>query len=140
MTLLLSHLWMEQLSTSKNVMASGSIQTPKSSWSLQQVATRLTTLKCHLPYLPGTAQLFTKDKMEDMLVDMQSPAYHHLMARANYNVDYLEIPQYLQNRGLIKETFNKGNAQHNKQGNSEPEAHKAHKHQRNMVRINAGSI
>jgi hypothetical protein len=71
--------------------------------------------------------------MKDMLVDMHSPAYHHLMARANYNVDthsYLEITQYLQNLGLIEESFNKGNAQHNKQGNSEPKAHKAHKHQK----------
>jgi hypothetical protein len=55
------------------------------------------------------------------------------MARANYDVDahsYLEITQYLQNLGLVKESFNKGNAQHNKQGNSKPKAHKAHKHQK----------
>jgi hypothetical protein len=53
--------------------------------------------------------------MKDMLVDMHSPAYHHLMAQANYDVDahsYLEITQYLQNLGLIEESFNKGNAQH----------------------------
>jgi hypothetical protein len=108
----------------KCYMASGSIQKPKP-WSLQQVATRLTTLNRYLPYLPGTAQSFTEDKMKDMLVDMHSPAYHHLMARANYNVDvhsYLEIMQYLQNLGLFEESFNKGNAQHNKQGNSEPKA------------------
>jgi hypothetical protein len=29
------------------------------------------------------------DKMKDMLVDMHSPAYHHLMARANYDIDAL---------------------------------------------------
>jgi GH43 family beta-xylosidase len=103
----------------KRYMASGSIQKPKS-WSLQQVATRLTTLYRYLPYLPGTAQSFTEDEMKDMLVYMHSPAYHHLMARANYDVDahsYLEITQFLQNLGLIKESFNKGNAQHNKHGN-----------------------
>jgi hypothetical protein len=96
----------------KRYMFSGSIQTPKS-WSSQQVATRLTTLKRYLTYLPGTAQAFTDDKMKDMLVDMHSPAYHHLMARANYVIDahsYLEITQYLQNLGLIEESFNKGNA------------------------------
>jgi hypothetical protein len=106
----------------KRCMASDSIQKPKS-WSLRQVATRLTTLNCYLPYLPGTAQSFTEDKMKDMLVEMHSPAYHHLMARANYDVDahsYLEIMRYLQNLGLIKESFNKGNAQQNKQGHSEP--------------------
>jgi hypothetical protein len=73
------------------------------------------------------------DEMKDMLVDMHSPAYHHLMARSNYNVDahsYLEIMQYLQNLGLIKELFNKGNAQHNKQGNSKPKAQEAHKHEK----------
>jgi hypothetical protein len=116
----------------KRYMASGSIQKPKS-WYLQQVATRLMTLNRYLPYLPGTAQSFTEDDMKDMLVDMRSPAYHHLMARANYDVNthsYLEITQYLQNLGLIKESFNKGNAQHNKQGNSKPKAHKAHKHQK----------
>jgi hypothetical protein len=51
----------------------------------------------------------------------------------NYDVDahsYLEITQYLQNLGLIKGSFNKGNVQHNKQGNSKPKAHKAHKHQK----------
>jgi signal recognition particle GTPase len=55
------------------------------------------------------------------------------VARANYDVDahsYLEIMQYLQNLGLIEDSFNKGNAQHNKQGNSKPKAHKAHKHQK----------
>jgi hypothetical protein len=107
--------------TQKRYMASGSIQKPKS-WWLQLVATRLTTLNCYLPYLPGTAQLFTEDEMKkDMLVDMHSPAYHHLMAKANYDLDahsYLEITQYLQNLGLIEESFYKGNAQHNKQGNS----------------------
>jgi hypothetical protein len=116
----------------KRYMASGSIQKPKS-LSLQQVATRLMTLNCYLPYLPGTAQSFTEDEMKAMLVDMHSPTYHHLMARANYDVDahsYLEITQYLQNLGLIKESFNKGYAQHKKQGNSEPKAHKAHKHQK----------
>jgi ABC-type Zn2+ transport system substrate-binding protein/surface adhesin len=51
----------------------------------------------------------------------------------NYNMDahsYLEVTQYLQNLGLIKESFNKGNTQHNKQGNSNSKAHKAHKHQK----------
>jgi hypothetical protein len=79
--------------------------------------------------------------MKDMLVDMHSPAYHHLLARANYNMDahfYLEFTQYLQNLGLLEESFNKRNAQHSKEGSSKPKAHKAHKHQ--MVRINAGSI
>jgi hypothetical protein len=68
--------------------------------------------------------------MKDMLVDMHSPAYHHFMARANYNVDahsYLEIMQYLQNLGLIKESFNKGNRQNNKHGNSYSKVQKAHK-------------
>jgi hypothetical protein len=114
----------------KRYMVSGSIQKPKL-WSLQQVATRLTTLNCYKPYLPdGTAQSFREDKMKDVLVDMHSPVYHHLMARANYDVDahsYLEITQYLQNLGLIEESFNKGNAQHNKLGNSKPKAHKANK-------------
>jgi hypothetical protein len=60
-----------------------------------------------------TAQSFT-DEMKDMLVDMHSLVYHHLMPRANYDVDahsYLEITQYLQNLGLIEESFNKGNAE-----------------------------
>jgi hypothetical protein len=119
----------------KRYMASGSTQKPKS-WSLRQVATRLMTLNCYLPYLPylpGTAQSFTEDEMKDILVNMHSPVYHHLTTRANYNVDahsYLEIMQYLQNLGLIEESFNKGNAQHNKQGNSKPKARKAHKHQK----------
>jgi hypothetical protein len=69
----------------KHYMASGSIQKPKS-WSLQQVATRLTTLNCYLPYLPGTAQSFTEDKMKDMLVDMHSPAYHHLFLLGNHAI------------------------------------------------------
>jgi hypothetical protein len=100
------------------------------SWSSCQVATRLTTLNRYLAYLPGTAQSFTDDEMKDMLVDMHSPAYHHLMARANYDIDahsYLEITQYLQNLGLIEESFNKGNAQNKQHGNGEPKAHKAHK-------------
>jgi hypothetical protein len=74
-----------------------------------------------------------RQEMKDMLVDMHSSANHHLMARANYDVgahSYLEITQYLQNLGLIEESFNKGNAQQNKQGNSKPKAHKAHKHQK----------
>jgi hypothetical protein len=89
----------------KRYMASGSIQKPKS-WSSQQVTTRLTMLNHYLTYLPGTAQAFTDDEMKDMLVDMHSPAYHHLMARANYDIDahsYLETTQYLQNLGLIEE-------------------------------------
>jgi hypothetical protein len=68
--------------------------------------------------------------MKDMLVDMHSPAYHHLMARANYDIDahsYLEITQYLQNLGLIEESFNKGNAQNKQHNNGEAKAHKAHK-------------
>jgi Retroviral aspartyl protease len=80
--------------------------------------------------LPGTAQAFTDDEMKDMLVDMHSPAFHHLMARANYDIDahsYLEITQYLQNLGLIEESFNKGNAQNKQHSNGEPKAHKAHK-------------
>jgi hypothetical protein len=112
----------------KRYMASGSIQKPKS-WLSRQVATRLTTLNCYLAYLPGTAQSFTDDEMKDMLVDMHSPTYHHLMARANYDIDahsYLEITQYLQNLGLIEESFNKGNAQNKQHGNGEPKAHKAH--------------
>jgi hypothetical protein len=64
----------------KHYMASGSIQKPKS-WSSCQVATRLTTLNCYLAYLPGKAQSFTDFKMKDILVDMHSPDYHHLMAR-----------------------------------------------------------
>jgi hypothetical protein len=70
-----------------------------------------------------TAQAFTDDEMKDMLVDMHSPAYHHLMARANYDIDahsYLEITQYLQNLGLIEESFNKGNAQNKQHGNASP--------------------
>jgi hypothetical protein len=81
--------------------------------------------------------------MKDMLVDMHSPVYHHLMARANYNMDthsYLEITQYLQNLGLIEESINKGNVQHNKQGNSKPQAQRPINTKRNTVRINAGSI
>jgi hypothetical protein len=39
----------------------------------------------------------------------------------------LEITQYLQNLGLIEESFNKGNAQNKQHGNGEPKAHKAHK-------------
>ena len=114
----------------KRYMSSGSIQKPKS-WSSRQVATRLTTLNRYLSYLPGTALPFNEDEMKDMLVDMHSPAYHHLMARANYDIDahsYLEITQYLQNLGLIEESFNKGNAQnktHNHHG--EQKAHKANK-------------
>jgi hypothetical protein len=111
----------------KRYMASGSIQKPKS-WSSRQVATRLTMLNRYLAYLPGTAQSFTDDK--DMLVDMHSPAYHHLMASANCNIDahsYLEITQYLQNLGLIEESFNKGNAQNMQHGSNEPKAHNTHK-------------
>jgi hypothetical protein len=114
----------------KHYMASGSIQKPKP-WSTCQVATRLTTHNCYLSYLPGTAQSLTDEKMKDMLVDMHSPAYHHLMApRANYNIDahtYLEITKYLQNLGLIKESFNKANAQNKQHGNSKQKAHKAQK-------------
>jgi hypothetical protein len=105
---------------------------------IEDVATRFRTLNRYLPYLPGTAQSFTEDEMKDMLVDMHSPAYHHLMARADYDMDthsYLEITQYLQNLGLIEESFNKGNTQHNKQGNSEPKAQKHQKkHGKNQCR------
>jgi hypothetical protein len=82
--------------------------------------------------------------MKDMLVDMHIVAYHHLMARANYDIDahsYLEITQYLQNLRLIKESFNKGNAQSKQHGNKEPKAHEAHKnHKKHGKNHTAGSI
>ena len=96
----------------KRYMTSGTIQKPKN-WSSRQVATRLTTLNRYLQYLPGTNQSFTEDEMKDMLVDMHSPTYQHLMARANYDIEshsYLELTQYLFNLLLIEESFNKGNA------------------------------
>jgi hypothetical protein len=65
--------------------------------------------------------------MKDMLVDLHSPVYQHLLAQANYNVDehsYLKLTSYLQNLSLIEESFNK-NKLH---GNSEARTvHKAGK-------------
>jgi hypothetical protein len=96
--------------------------------------------------------------MKDLLVDMHSPAYHHLMARANYSVD---AHSYLENYTIFAESwidqeiiqqfaeswidqgvsFNKGNAQNNKHGNSKSKAHiRPTRTTRNTVRINAGSI
>jgi hypothetical protein len=113
-------------------------------YSETQVATRLTTLNHYLPYLPGTAQSFTEDEMKEMLVDMHSPAYHHLMARVHYDVDahsYLEITQYLQNLGLIEDSFNKRETRSiiNK-AIANPRLIRPINTKRNTVRINAGSI
>jgi len=118
----------------KRYMSSGSIQKPKS-WSSRQVAVRLTTLNRYLKYLPGNAAEFSEEELKDMLVDMHSPSYQNLMARANYDVDnqtFLQVTQYLQNLSLIEESFKaNGNKNH---GNSEPKAHKAgntsHKHKK----------
>jgi hypothetical protein len=118
----------------KRYMSSGSLQKPKS-WSSRQVAVRLTTLNRYLKYLPGNAAEFSEEELKDMLVDMHSPSYQNLMARANYDVDnqtFLQVTQYLQNLSLIEESFKaNGNKNH---GNSEPKAHKAgntsHKHKK----------
>ena len=101
----------------KRYMSSGSIQKPKG-WSSRQVASRLSTLNRYLQYLPGTAAEFDEEEMKDMLVDLHSPVYQHLLARANYSVEdnsYLKLTTYLQNLSLIEESFNKNKAQ----GNSE---------------------
>jgi hypothetical protein len=83
--------------------------------------------------------------MKDMLVDMHSPAYHHLMARANYNIDahsYLELTQYLQNLGLIEESFNNGNAQNKSSmvATASPRLIRPIRTTRSMARTTAGSI
>ena len=109
----------------KRYMASGSIQKPKG-WSSRQVANRLTTLNRYLQYLPGTAAEFQEEELKDILVDLHSPVYQHLLARANYSVDehsYLHLTNYLQNLSLIEESFNK-NKHH---GNSKPKQQQAHK-------------
>ena len=109
----------------KRYMSSGSIQKPKG-WSSRQVASRLSTLNRYLQYLPGTAAEFDKEEMKDMLMDLHSPVYQHLLARANYNVDensYLKLTTYLQNLSLIEESFNKNKAH----GNSDRTVDKAGK-------------
>ena len=70
------------------------------------------------------AAKFDEEEMKDMLVDLHSPVYQHLLARANYNVDensYLTLTTYLQNLSLIEESFNKNKAH----GNSNHTVHKA---------------
>jgi hypothetical protein len=112
----------------KRYMTSGSITKPKG-WSTRQVASRLSTLNRYLQYLPGTAANFGEEEMKDMLVDLHSPVYQHLLAKANYNIDehtYLELTNYLQSLSLIEESFNK-NKNH---GNSEAKA--AHKKGKNI--------
>ena len=126
----------------KRYMSSGSIQKPKQ-WSSRQVAIRLSTLNRYLQYLPGNAAEFTEDELKDMLVDLHSPAYQQLMARANYDMDtqtYLQVTQYLQNLSVIEESFSKGhgNKHHgNREGHEKKQAHKAgkkHKHGKNHCR------
>jgi hypothetical protein len=81
--------------------------------------------------------------MKDMLVDMHSPAYHHLMARANYDIDahsYLEITQYLQNLGLIEESFNREMRRTSSMAAASPRLIRPIRTTRIMVRITAGSI
>jgi hypothetical protein len=86
MTPLLSRLWMEQLGASKNATWLW-VQSKSLSLGLLAKLQPGSLLNCYLAYLPGTGQLFMDDKMKDMLVDMHSPAYPHLMARANYDID-----------------------------------------------------
>ena len=97
----------------KRHMSSGSIQEPKT-WSSRHGANRLTTLNRFLQYLPGTAAAINEEELKDMLVDLHSPTYQHLMARANnYEMDnqsYLQVTQYLQNLSLIEESFNKASS------------------------------
>ena len=69
----------------KRYMTSGSIQKPRG-WSSREVASRLSTLNRYLQYLPGTAAAFQEEELKDMLVDLHSPSYQHLLARANYIV------------------------------------------------------
>ena len=112
----------------KRYMTSGSIQKPKG-WSSRQVASRLSTLNRYLQYLPGTAAAFADEEMKDMLVDIHSPVYQHLLARANYNVDnntYLQLTMYLQNLSLIEESFSKGQVKSQGNGEGRP-VHKAGK-------------
>ena len=125
----------------KRYMSSGSVSKPKN-WSSRQVANRLTTLNRYLQYLPGNAAEFTEDELKDMLVDLHSPTYQNLMARANYDMDtqsFLQVTQYLQNLSLIEESFNKGGSNKH-HGNSEAKAHKAgnknRKHGKNHCRKN----
>ena len=113
----------------KRYMSSGSIQKPKA-WSSRVVASRLTTLNRYLQYLPGNATAFSDEELKDMLLDLHSPAYQQLLAKANYDVDvhtYLELTQYLHNLSLVEETFANHSGNQTKQhGNSEAKAHKAH--------------
>ena len=110
----------------KRYMSSGAMHKPVG-WSSRQCASRLSTLNRYLQYLPGTAAAFGDEEMKDMLVDLHSPVYQNLLARANFNVDehnYLKLTNYLQNLSLIEESFIK-NKPH---GNSEAKgAHKAAK-------------
>jgi hypothetical protein len=80
--------------------------------------------------------------MKDMLVDMHSPAYHHLMARANDDVvtnSYLEITQNLQNLGLIKESLTRETQSIINKAKANPRLIRPINTKRNTVRINAGS-
>ena len=70
----------------KRYMSLGSIQKPKG-WSSRQVASRLSMLNRYLQYLPGTMAKFDEEEMKDMLVDLHSPVYQHLLPQANYNFD-----------------------------------------------------
>jgi hypothetical protein len=86
---------------------------------------RLTTLNRYLKYLPGNAAEFSEEELKDMLVDLHSPSYQRLMARANYDMDtktFLQVTQYLQNLSLIEESFKADGNKHH--GNSEAKAHK----------------
>ena len=125
----------------KRFMSSGSIQKPKS-WSSRHVTNRLTMLNCYLQFIPGTAAAFNKEELKDMLVDLHSPTYQHLMARANSDMDnqtYLQVALYSQNMSVFEEQFNKANT-HKTHGNSEAKVHKArnkirqHKHGENNCR------
>ena len=111
----------------KRYMASGTIAKPRG-WSTRQAANRLTTLNRYLQYLPGHAANFSEEELKDMLVDLHSPAYQHLLARASYDTDkhsFLELTNYLQSLSLIEETLNRSKTH-------APGEAKAHKKNKNL--------
>ena len=73
---------------------------------------------------------FDEEEMKGMLVDLHSPVYQHLLARANYNVEensYLKLTAYLQNLSLIEESFNKNKSHGNSDSRTVHKVGKSHK-------------
>ena len=51
----------------------------------------------YLQYLPGTAASFNDEELKDILIDLHSPIYQEILARANYDVNehsFLQLTSY----------------------------------------------